>query len=262
MAGFGNLIKALQLFTLERPQWTVEEAAIALEVSNSSAYRYFATLNEAGLIVSTASGSYTLGPAIIQLDRQIRLTDPLLESAVPVMTELVKFATDRTTILLSRVFKDNVICLHQILNQGGVEPRVWHERGAPRPLFRGATARVILANFPPRQLRRIYDAHAEEIAALGLGQDLESFRKGLKEIRKNGYAVTEGEIDSEHVAVAAPIFDDNKRILGSLSYILDREDADDLIIARLIPLIQGGAREIETAMGLMQNHPGHQARKA
>jgi DNA-binding IclR family transcriptional regulator len=49
MAGPDRTINVLKLFTLTRPAWSVEEAAAALGVSESSAYRYVAVLTEAAL---------------------------------------------------------------------------------------------------------------------------------------------------------------------------------------------------------------------
>ncbi len=76
-----RLLAALALFTIERPQWTVEEAAEALGVSATTAYRYFKQLTGTGLITPVAGAGYTLGPAIVQMDRQIQATDPMLIAA-------------------------------------------------------------------------------------------------------------------------------------------------------------------------------------
>ena len=55
----------------------------------STAYRYVLALEEVGLVAASGGGYYILGPAILQLDRQIQLTDPLLLSARPVMNRLI-----------------------------------------------------------------------------------------------------------------------------------------------------------------------------
>lgn len=77
MAGSDLAIGALKLFTFERPDWTVEQLAQALKASTNSAYRYVATLENAGLLATVTSVLHTLGPAIIQHDRQIQLTDQI-----------------------------------------------------------------------------------------------------------------------------------------------------------------------------------------
>ncbi len=83
-----KLLSALALFTLAKPEWTVEDASRRLGLAVSTTYRYFRSLNEAGLTVAFAAGRYVLGPAIIALDRQARLLDPLIRTAAPVMRRL------------------------------------------------------------------------------------------------------------------------------------------------------------------------------
>ncbi|MFY0108237.1 helix-turn-helix domain-containing protein, partial [Acinetobacter baumannii] len=96
------------LFTLDRPAWTVERVAAALGVSASSAYRYVAVLTEAGLLTQAGGGSYVLGPALIQYDRQIQLTDPLLQAARPVMEGALQAAPPGSAVLLCRLFGETV----------------------------------------------------------------------------------------------------------------------------------------------------------
>ena len=76
-----RLLAVLQLFTPERPEWTVETAANEIGVTVSTAYRYFRSLCRIGLLDPYAGGSYVLGPAIVEFDRQIRIGDPLIKVA-------------------------------------------------------------------------------------------------------------------------------------------------------------------------------------
>jgi DNA-binding IclR family transcriptional regulator len=243
--GTDRTIGVLKLFTLEAPAWTVEDAAGAMGVSASSAYRYFAALTEAGLLTADTSGRYVLGPAIIQYDRQIQLTDPLLRAAKPVMAEIMRFAPADSTVLLCRMFRDTVLCMHQVAKAGG-GPRVSYERGRPMPLFRGATSKVILAHLPPRDLRRVYDAHRAEVGAAGLGETWDAFRAGMARMRKGGHAVTRAEVDPDRIGIAVPILDDHRRVLGSLSYVIP--SSEERGVARLVSLAATGAREIQDGM--------------
>ncbi len=258
MPGPDRTISVMKLFTLDKPGWTVEEAAAALQVSVSSAYRYFAALTEAGLLTPASSGQHILGPAIIQYDRQIQLTDPLLQVAKPIMAELVRFAPGSSTVLLCRIFRETVLCVHQAteVNPG---TRVSYERGRPMPLFRGATSKVILAHLPLRDLRRLYEAHQDQIAEAALGNSWEAFRKAMATMRKVGHVITRAELDPGHIGIAAPILDDHSRILGSLSYVLPA--SEERAVARLVSLAATGAREIEEGMRADLASPQHTVRK-
>src|SRR5882724_1629369 len=258
MAGPDRTIVVLKLFTLDKPSWTVEQAAQELQVSVSSAYRYFAALTEAGLLTTAVSGHYILGPAIIQLDRQIQMTDPLLQVAKPVMSEIMGFAPAGSAILLCRIFRETVLCVHQ-LTQVSTGSRLSYERGRPMPLFRGATSKIILAHLPLRDLRRLYAAHQPAIATAGLGDAWEVFRRSMAEMRKAGHVVTHAEVDPEVIGIAVPILDDHSRILGSLSYVIPA--SEERAIARLVSLAATAAREIKEGMEVNLGAPKNEVRE-
>ncbi len=244
-----RLLSVLSLFSVERPNWTVEEAAAELDVSVTTTYRYFKSLNQIGLLTPVSRAGYMLGPAIIEWDREIQLCDPMLSAARDVMADLIQYAADDSVVLLCRRFRDRVLCVHQVLGRDSQEP-VSYERGRPMPLFRGATSKIILANFARRELTTLYAAKAKEIAVAGLGRSWEQFGAEMKMLRRAGICVTHGEIDSGRVGIAAPIFDTDRTILGSLSFVLLQARANDRIIDRLISLTIAGAREIEHAMAI------------
>jgi DNA-binding IclR family transcriptional regulator len=246
-----RLLSVLELFSDEQPAWTVEDAAQRLETSVPTAYRYFRSLAKVGLISPAAGANYTLGPAIIEMDRQIRLRDPLLRAGRPVMEDLIRYSPEGSAILLCRVFHDRVICIHQVVGPGPQVP-VSYERGRPMGLFRGATAKVVLAHLPTRTLKKLFAGHAKEIKAASLGHDWETFKKTLAGVRRAGACITRGEVDQGRVGIAAPVFASDGSALGSLSSVLPAYRADETLIGRILPLTTAGAREIERSMQVVE----------
>jgi DNA-binding IclR family transcriptional regulator len=253
-----RLLAVLGLFTVERPQWTVEAAAAELGVSAPTTYRYFKRLTTAGLISPVSGAGYTLGPAIIQMDRQIQISDPMLRAARGVMQSLIGHAPEGSTLLLCRLFHDRVMCVHQVQGRGPQEP-VSYERGRLMPLFRGATSKIILAHLPARSVKSLFERNAAEIAAAGLGTSLAECRVALGRMRRAGVVVSRGEIDAGRIGLAVPVFDKDHAILGSLSVALPAARTDEALIERLKPLIAAGARDIER---LMNDEPASQASPA
>jgi DNA-binding IclR family transcriptional regulator len=239
-------LAVLKLFSLERPVWTAEEIASALSVSLATAYRYIGSLDEAGLVAAARVGQYALGPAVIQLDRQIQMTDPLLTAARPVMADLSKYAPGGSAILLCRPAGDCVLCIDQVLSPGPQVP-VSYERGRPMPLLYGATSKVILAHQPARAVRSLYDAHTAEIAKAGLGTTLEKFRSVLTAWRKAAFLVTHSDVDPGRTGIAAAILNEERVAIGSLSYVVS-DTTEERVITRLANLVVAGAREIEATL--------------
>jgi DNA-binding IclR family transcriptional regulator len=244
-----RMLAVLGLFTVEQPEWAVEAAAAALGISPTTAYRYVKRLTNAGLLSPVSRGTYVLGPAIVQMDRQLQLCDPMLRAARPVMVDLIQYAAEGSVLLLCRLFHDRVMCMHQVIGRGPQEP-VTYERGRLIPLFRGATSKIILANLPARTLKLLFAQNAPAIAAAGLGQSWDDFRKRLAMLRREGVAVSRADLDPGRIGIAAPIFD-GSAILGSLSFVLPEERTDDNLVGRLASLTEACAREIERAMAAM-----------
>jgi DNA-binding IclR family transcriptional regulator len=242
-----RILSVIGLFTVEKPEWTVEDAAKGIGVSLSTAYRYFRDLSKAGLLDAFAGGKYVLGPAIIENDRKIRLTDPLVKVGRPAMERLIARAGGTGVALLCRVYRNRVMCVHQE-PAALPENAVGYERGRPMPMFRGASSKVIFANLPSRTVRWFSEEYPEEIAAAALGSDWETIRTNLRRIRKAGLHITRGEVDTGLVGVAAPVFGPDGAVIGSITMAIEESEATPQTIANISALVQAAAREIDAGM--------------
>ncbi len=244
MKSAGKVLSVLSLYTADRAVWSPERAARKLDVSLATSYRYFNTLVECGMLERLQRNRYVLGPAIVELDRQIRAADPVLTIARPIMAKLLKRMRQPATVLLCRYFREQVMCIHEESNQTDYQVSSY-ERGARRPLFRGSTSKVILAHLPPRALSDLWQSHRREIVAAGFGQSFDDFKSALRTIRQDGVRVSSGEVDPGRIGISAPLFDGHGRIAGSLSIVLLSPRASDAVLTRLSTSVINAAREIE-----------------
>lgn len=229
-----RMLSVLDAFSEEKPIRTVEDIAEAFAYTRATAYRYVAELCESGLLTRVAQGAYALGPRIIELDRQIQRSDPLLDVADPVMHGLLQ-SDHGQVVLLCSLFRDRVLCAHQVGQDKALA--LSYTRGRPMPLFRGATSKVILAWLPERRLTRLYADHADEIRKAKLGRTREEFLSSLKAIRRQGYVRTRAEVDPGVIGVGVPLFGGEHAVIGSLSMVFAEdqfiEQNADAVIAQL-----------------------------
>ena len=211
-------IALLRLFTVERPEWAVDEAAHELEMTLSTAYRYFRSLNANGFICSYSTGKYVLGPAFMKYDRQIRLLDPLLTAASAVLDELANELPPETVVLLCKLYDTEVMCIDQRQPRGTVFASSY-ERGRPMPLQFGAASKVILANLPVRMIKALHSRDPEQMVRAGLGQDWKEVSRSLRAIRNAGTFETQGELHPDMQGIAAPIVADGRQPLGSIATV-------------------------------------------
>ena len=239
-----RMIGLLDLFEEAGSCWSFDEIHARLGYTRSTLYRYLKVLTDAEILTSLPGVGFTLGPRIAELDYCMRARDPLIVASRPVMIEL---AADFPGItLLCRRYRDKVLCVHQ--EQGNVGFRSTYERGLALPLLRGAASRIILANLPAPKLARLYAAQSEAFAAAGLGDTLDDVRARLKRIRTDGYDVTTEQVTSGLSGIAAPLFDAQHNVLGSLSVTLQSKALDPDDIKRIAERVMFGARIVTNAI--------------
>lgn len=242
-----KVLSALSLFTLEKPEWTVEAAAEALDVSASTVYRYFRSLMKFGLVEPTTNGRYVLGPTIIAFDWQLRRQDPLIRTAGPVMKRLVRRNGGEGVALLCRRFRQQVMCVHQAFEHTP-DFAVSYERGRPMGLYRGASSLIILANLPSRTIRRLWSDDAAGLNAAGLGSSLKELREGLRKIRTAGTCVTRGHLDKGMIGLAAAIWEPGNQIAGSVGIVMREALLSAGSIAGTSALVMAAAHEVNVGM--------------
>jgi DNA-binding IclR family transcriptional regulator len=239
-----KMLSILDLFTPAKSVWSTNNIIEALEASRSTGYRYIKALTAAGLLSAVGNGYYVLGPRIIELDLQIRNTDPLLQAGKGVLEQLVDVTGH--SALLCMLFRNSVLCIREQL--APLSPERLFSRGQRRPLFRGAISKVILANLPNHRLRSIYDRSQEAIKETGLGNSWHEFRNNLAKIRQDGYAISYGEYLPGNVGVAAPVFNDDLLVIGSLGIAWSKEESKDVDLKRAVISVKRAAREVSQRM--------------
>lgn len=239
-----KMLSILDLFTSHDPVLSTTAIIESLETSRSTGYRYIKALHSAGLLSTIGNGHYVLGQRIIELDLQIRNTDPLLQASKGVLEELVD--TIGHSALLCTAFRDSILCIRE--HRAPLSPEIRFGRGQRRPLFQGAVSKVILAYFPHHRLKSLYSRAQPEISQAGLGDTWEVFRSTLSKIKKDGYLITKGEFNPGVIGVGAPIFNDSNVVLGSIGVAWDERERRDVDQKRAVLSVKRAAREISSRL--------------
>lgn len=216
MTSPARVLAILDLFTQEHPIWHPDDINGVLGYSRATGYRYVKDLVEAGFLQKVSAGGYALGARIIELDYQLRQSDPVLLAAAPVMEALA--SRSKFDAVLSTMFGGSqIVDTHRASH--GPALQLQYGRGRPRPLFQGAAPKVILSALTRPQLKRLYDEHADEARAAGLGTHWEAFRTRMAEIREAGAYLSLGELDRGVGAAAVPVFNADGEVAAALTLV-------------------------------------------
>ena len=225
MTSPARALAVLDLFSRERPVWQPDEITEALGYTRATGYRYVKDLVEAGFLQKVAAGRYALGGRIIELDFQLRQSDPVLLAAVPVM-EALAASTGLDTVLSVMFGGPQVIDIHRVNVQASL--KLAYGRGRPRPLFRSGAPKILLSGLPRAQLLKVYEAHAGEAGSNGLGSSWAEFRGYLSQVRKQGFYRSEGELEAGIGAAVVPVLNQDGDTVAALALVG--------VVARLQPL--------------------------
>jgi DNA-binding IclR family transcriptional regulator len=245
-----RLMRLLELFSGDsKSDWSVDEAAIELGLSASHTYRYFRTLSGAGYISAFTPGRYVLGPAIIALDRKMRLGDPMIQAARLVMGDMLNAAPAGSIAILCRYFQEHVMCVHEEFTTR-FKQDISYERGLPRPLYQGAASKVILAHLPLRQVKPYYEGVTGEFERFGLGANWAQVKQTLRSLRNESVVITSGELGNSAAGISAAVFDD-KRVIGSISIVIPVVDASPQVRTLLAPIVAKAGAEMTQKMTVL-----------
>jgi DNA-binding IclR family transcriptional regulator len=253
--GDSSMHRGLEIITLireDRPQIRVDDIIAHMGCSQASAYRYLDALGSIGLVTAVGGGFYGIGPRVVELDRILQRTDPMVRCSREVMRNLAA-AQPNSLVRLCGLHGDTVICLHVegsgVITAAGAQVELVYERGMTVSLFHNAASLAILASLPPSRAQHIYLDHAERIREAGMGTNWKAFRANLNGVRRQGFASTVGRNNAMLAAVSVPVAPpEGAQGYGSLSRIFPRDWLETRSMKDLVPDLKDGSRTIEAAM--------------
>jgi DNA-binding IclR family transcriptional regulator len=240
VSSLSRLLRVLDLFTEDKLNWTTEAIADALEISVPTSYRYVKVLLDAGLLQRAANAQVTLGVRIMALDHIIRMADPVLNVGKPFMQEL----TEQTGFdcVMSGLYGEQMIDTHR--EYGKALLSLSYGRGRLRPLYLGGAPKAILSCYSSVQLRKLFDANLSQIAEAKLPTEWTAHRQYFRAIRKAGYYFSNGELESDLAALAAPLQTSDGTIWGAVSVVTSVQRMAVVDVKKLAHLVMRTAQDI------------------
>mgnify|MGYP001180855211 CR=1 FL=1 len=235
----------LLLFTDGPDSWGVSAIARQLGLSKAVVHRILQTLVDRRLLVADPSTrGYQLGPATAALGARALRESRLRDAAMPVLRTLQQVTGETTTV--SALVPGGRVYLDQVESDREVKMTV--EVGRRFPLYVGSSSTCILAFLPRDQQEAVLTGPLQSLTPRTV-TDRDALESRLEEIRRVGYAHSDGERQVGAGAVAAPVFGFDGSPVGAISVCgplarFDQESRD-----RIVPHLLDASREITRALG-------------
>jgi IclR family acetate operon transcriptional repressor len=242
----------------------VVEAAEQLGVDPSTVSRLLASLVAAELVArDPGSGRYAVGPGAARLAAAVPATpssadDRELRQAARRTLYQLEEGTGETVLLDVPRFDPPAAAVPSE-PPGGVAvvvDAVPSRRAAPRlllpaatrPLYATADGKVLLAHAAPEALERVLAAERPRLTARTIG-DPDVLRIQLADIRRRGFALTEGEALAAVNVIAAPVQGPTGAVIAAVAVEGPADRFDRIGMRRALDLLLPRAAELSRRLG-------------
>ncbi len=225
--------------------WRLRDIAAATDLAPSTAVTLLQSLVGLRLAEQVPeSGTYRLGPRLLQLGRKVEARLDLLELGRPAVIRLCQQTRETVNLLVPGV---TAMIVAESL-EGDIKLKTTSLKGREMPLHGTASGKCFLA-YAGAQIRAAFlqAAPLTKLTARTI-HDLARLEASLGEIRDLGYATEEDEFQAGVVALAAPILDPAGRIQGTISLHGPSDRMTDRRRPRLVTALKAEARRISALL--------------
>jgi DNA-binding IclR family transcriptional regulator len=213
------------------------EIAAAISLTPSTTSRLLATLIKRSYILrNEETRKYELGPQAMHLISATFQPFDIRPLAAPYLRKLHEMFNESVSLYIA--IENERICLDRIETTHPLRRII--QIGDRLPLSRGAGGKALLAWLPQEEQKR------------ALSNDKALTKESLDTVRKQGYAVSEGERELGVGAVAAPVFGHNGKIVAAISIAAPTVRLSREVIDTMLPVLCEATRELSLKLGYVR----------
>jgi IclR family pca regulon transcriptional regulator len=212
VASFEIGLAVLAAFDRESPQLTLVEIATRCGITRFAARRYLQTLLKLGL-AATDGKHYYLTHRVLRMGSIYLSASPLVARVQPLLLQFTAETSESSYLWIQDGAQAIVVAKatpNKITNRS-------HSLGAHFPLFVTSAGLVIAAHQEPDALQRMLDAYQPHPYTKRTVLSVETLRGEIARVRKQGFAVSERQLDDLVRGIAVPIFDGAGNFIGAVS---------------------------------------------
>jgi IclR family pca regulon transcriptional regulator len=233
-------LTVLRAFGSDAPSLTISEVADRTGLTRATARRVLLTLQDLGY-VEVSRRSFSLTPAVLDLAKPFTVSGDPWAFAKPYLASL----TERTGESASIAILDDT----EILYVARVETRrlmtIAVTVGSRLPAHATSKGRVLLAGLPDAELQAYFARTAIARYTERTVVDETELRAILDEIRRQGWAIVDQQLEEGLSSIAAPVIDRNGRVSAALSVCAHAGRVDPATLrSEFLPLVVETARRI------------------
>lgn len=212
LGSFAKGLSVIEVFSGEKPRLSIAEIATATGLDRATARRCLLTLVELGYANSDGK-FFSLTPRVLRLGTSCLAAMPLPRIVQPLLDTLsrdigqstsVSILDDWEIVYVARAAQQRVMSINLM-------------PGSRMPAYCASMGRVLLAAQPPDVIASILKRHPPTRRTEHSLYKPQDILAALEDVRRNGYAINDQEIEIGLRSIAVPLYDSRNRLMAAIN---------------------------------------------
>jgi IclR family pca regulon transcriptional regulator len=233
-------LDVLKAFAPDRPQMTLAEVAGETGLARPTARRILRTLAALGYVRADA-GSFALTPRVLELGMTYVQSLGLWEVARPHLERLVRATGESSSV--AQLDGSDIVYVARVAVPKIITLRV--SIGTRFPAAATSLGKVLLAGLSPTELDAVLAEPSRSGVQPRWQPDRTELDAVLREVRAQGWALTDEQLAPGIRSVAAPLRDDGGRVIAAMNVTVHAaETSVATLTGTYLPLLLGAAGDV------------------
>lgn len=235
-----RVITLLGAFSAEHRALTLSQLSRRANLPLTTTHRLVGELAAQGVLERDEQGRYRIGVRLWEIASLAPRAGGLREAAMPFLEDL--FDATRENVQLAVLDGIDVLYVERMSARNAIP--VVSRVGGRLPVHATAVGQVLLANSPVELQEQVLAGALVRLTDKTITSPRE-LRVLLAEVRRTGIAVADGQVDTQSLSVAAPVYGPDDTVVAGLSIVVPATGQGQLFA----PAVRSAARGISRALG-------------
>ncbi|MBD3926196.1 helix-turn-helix domain-containing protein [Nocardioides cavernae] len=241
----------LLAFDADLPRASLAELAEKTGLSRPAIRRILLTLQRLGY-VDGAAGRWSLTPRVLTIGAHYAATHGVVEITQPHLLRIVELTGESASF--AQLDGIDVVYVARVHARRVLSHNV--DIGTRLPVHATSMGRVIAAFAPADVVDRIIDEGGLPALTPHTVTDPIAFRDVLHDVRHQGYALVDGELEEGFLSIAVPVRDSAGEVVGALAWSTSRgRHTPEDVIRDALPLLLEGAEAVSADLQVISARP-------
>ncbi|MEU6645124.1 IclR family transcriptional regulator [Saccharomonospora sp. NPDC046836] len=236
-----RVLNVLGAFSADHPVLTLSELSRRAGLPLSTTHRLVGELTARGALERDSDGGYRVGLWLWEVASLAPHGAGLRENAMPFLEDL--YEATHQHVQLAVLDAAEVVYIERISARHAI--KIQSRVGGRLPVHATGVGLVLLAFSPPVTQEEVLATPLRRYSPKTISSGTQ-LRRVLANVRRDGYVISDGQIEPDVVSVAAPVYGDGDAVVAALSVVVPVRSTDP---RTLVPAVRAAARGISRALG-------------